>query len=112
MMTLKAYLKDKSIHGLMMLIMLLLIWSMMMAFQLNRALILSVILVIIFFMMIIIVYDYQRQISFYRFYQKQLEQLDKKYLICELLREPDFLTGQILYQSLYEINKSMLERIN
>ena len=38
--------------------------------------------------------------------------MDQKYLICELVKEPEFLNGKILYQSLYEINKSMLEKLN
>ena len=37
--------------------------------------------------------------------------LDEKYLICELVNKPSFLDGEILYQMLYEINKSMNENI-
>lgn len=111
-MTLIMYIKDKAVHLLILVVMLLLVLSMMIAFQLNQGLILSICSVIVFFMIIIFIYDYQRHISFYRFYQKQLELLDCKYLICELIKEPDFLDGKILYHSLYEINKSMLEKIN
>lgn len=111
-MTVMMYVKDKVIHLLICLVMMLLVLSMMFAFQINQALILSILAVIIFFIMIVFIYDYQRQVSFYLFYQKQLEQLDQKYLICELVKEPPFLNGKILYQSLYEINKSMLEKIN
>lgn len=111
-MTIIMYLKDKAVHLSILAVMMLLVLSMMIAFQLNQALILSICSIIAFFMLIIFIYDYQRQISFYRLYQKQLALLDCKYLICELIKEPDFLNGKILYHSLYEINKSMLEEIN
>ena len=37
--------------------------------------------------------------------------LDKKCLITELIKKPNFLDGKILYDSLYEIDKSMYEEI-
>ncbi len=40
-----------------------------------------------------------------------LEQLDQKYLIVEMLNRPNFYDGQILYESLYEIDKSMNENV-
>ena len=49
-----------------------------------------------------------------RFYDEvinNLEQLDKKYLILETVNMPEFYEGELMYQFLYEINKSMLERI-
>lgn len=111
-MTIVMYIKDKAVHLLIHLIMVLLVILIMLAFQLNQAFILFIITMIVFFISICFLYDYFRQVSFYRFYQKQLEQLDQKYFICELIKEPGFLDGKILYQSLYTINKSMLEKMN
>lgn len=49
--------------------------------------------------------------KFYNELTKQLENLDKKYIITELIEKPNFLEGQIFYNSLYEINKTMNEEI-
>lgn len=56
-------------------------------------------------------YDYVRKCHFYNHLQKQLDQLDKKYLLSELLINPHFLEGKILSETLYEANKSMEEHI-
>jgi hypothetical protein len=40
-----------------------------------------------------------------------LEQLDKKYLLCEMVENPDFLEGRILQETLCETGKSMCEHI-
>lgn len=68
-------------------------------------------MIIVIFICLIMIYDFFRKTSFYRSYYSMLEELDEKYLICEMIKEPDFLEGKILYHSLYDINKSMLERI-
>ncbi|MCI8372935.1 MAG: HAMP domain-containing histidine kinase [Lachnospiraceae bacterium] len=50
-----------------------------------------------------------------RFYQDllgKLEGLDQKYLITEMIKEPEFMDGKIWSEALYEIDKSMKERIN
>lgn len=38
--------------------------------------------------------------------------LEKKYLVHSIIQEPDFLEGQILYEVLYESNKSKIEEVN
>ena len=49
-----------------------------------------------------------------RFYEKlmsDLSQLDKKYLLSEMLDEPEFLDGRILHNAICEADKSMCEHI-
>ena len=48
---------------------------------------------------------------FYNNFIDNLDQLDKKYLITAIINKPRFIEGQILYDSLYEIDKSMYEEI-
>ena len=52
----------------------------------------------------------------YLFYQliKPLpkEELDKKYLILEMMSRPSFYEGKILYDTIYETDKSMIENVN
>ena len=40
-----------------------------------------------------------------------VDKLDKKYLVLEMLHEPSFYDGELFYQILYEINKSMNENV-
>ena len=41
----------------------------------------------------------------------KLKLVNEKYLLCELVKKPDFLEGKIIYDVLYEVNKSMNENI-
>lgn len=50
--------------------------------------------------------------KFYDSFSKSLDCLEKKYLITEIVSEPDFLEGALLYKYLYEIDKSMTENVN
>ncbi|MDO4864519.1 MAG: sensor histidine kinase [Ruminococcus sp.] len=53
-----------------------------------------------------------RKRSYYDKLLSDLEQLDKKYLLSEMLSEPDFLDGRILYETVCEADKSMCEHID
>ena len=52
-----------------------------------------------------------RKKRFYNGLLANLEGLDQKYLLPEMLEEPDFAEGQIVYEVLRETDKSMCERI-
>ncbi len=68
----------------------------------------------IFFILIIMtvmIWDYRRKASFYNELDKKLETLDQKYLILNMIEEPYFFEGKLLVDKLYEINKSMTERV-
>jgi len=49
---------------------------------------------------------------FYNSLETALDGLDKKYLIAEMLEEPDFAEGRILCDTIHETDKAMLEHIN
>lgn len=74
---------------------------------------LKIVLVIIYSFVLIIngSYDYLRKVQFYNTLTKTLTELDKKYLVTEMLNKPNFLEGKIFYQALYEINKAYLEEL-
>ena len=61
---------------------------------------------------IIIVTSYLRKFKFYESLLNNLENMSKKYLVLETIPEPDTYEERIMVESLYEINKSMLENIN
>ena len=62
--------------------------------------------------MISIIIEYFKRKKFYDNLLKILEELDEKYLITEIIKTPNFLEGQILKNSLEQIDKSMLENVN
>ncbi|MGY5239611.1 sensor histidine kinase [Clostridium tertium] len=55
--------------------------------------------------------EYFKQNSFYKNMISILENLDKKYLLSEVIEEPEFLEGKIVYEVLKETNKNMNENV-
>lgn len=58
-----------------------------------------------------ILIEYFKQNKFYNDMISILEKLDKKYLLPEVIEEPDFLEGKIVYDILKETNKNMNENV-
>lgn len=62
--------------------------------------------------MVVTAYDYYRRREFYNVVQKSIEELNKKYLVSEVVKKPNFIDGQLLFEYLYETDKSMNENVN
>ncbi len=67
---------------------------------------------IIFFGAIGVFIEYFIKRNYYNNLQNMLEELEEKYLITEMVKEPEFIEGQILKQTLEKIDKSMTENVN
>ena len=61
--------------------------------------------------MIRLLWDYFRRKSFYDSIKNSCDGLDKKYLLHEMIEQPDFAEGRIVYDALCEANKSMCENV-
>lgn len=59
-----------------------------------------------------IVLEYRKKSNFYNVLKNNLEKLDTKYLISEIINTPDFIEGKILKNTIQETGKSMLENVN
>ena len=59
----------------------------------------------------VILTDYIKRRHFYNSLYAHMEQLDQKYLVMDTLEEPGFYEGKLVYEALYEINKSMTEHV-
>ena len=59
----------------------------------------------------VILTDYIKRRHFYNSLYAHMEQLDQKYLVMDTLEEPGFYEGKLVYEALYEINKSMTEHM-
>ena len=62
--------------------------------------------------MLILVAEYLRKRTFYNKFKQNLSNLDRKNLILELIKRPNFLDGKILYDSIDDIVRYMSDEIN
>ena len=110
-MRLKDYIKDNIVNISIYLVTLIILFLFFRILKLSTEAFICTYIILVLFGILIFVYNYNRKNKFYNELTKQLGNLDKKYIITELLEKPDFLEGQIFYNSLYEINKTMNEEI-
>lgn len=111
-MKFKKYLMDKYLTLLVFLLGYIIILMMLLAFKIPASF--NIALTIIIFLVDIssILIDYFRRKSFYDILLSNTQRLDKKYLVLETIFKPTFYEGKIIYDELYDINRSMLEHIN
>lgn len=111
-MSFSNYLKDKLYTIVLSLIAFGILLLIFFAFKVDSGVIIasSFVLVILFVCLFLI--DYLRKKKFYTDLLSNIEALDKSYLVLETLVKPEFYDGKLLYQALYEINKSMSENVN
>ena len=57
------------------------------------------------------IFDYLKKSRYYNEVFRNLESLDKKYLISEVIEEADFIDGKILYDIIKQTDKSMNDKI-
>lgn len=105
------FVKDNKVNILVSLLLFILVILLMFTFQVNSFLIIISIIFFLSSFIFLLLYNYFRKKKFYNELINNTKLLDKKYLVLETLSEPSFLEGKILYDSLYQIDKSMNERI-
>ena len=105
------FVKDNKVNILVSLLLFILVILLMFTFQVNSFLIIISIIFFLSSFIFLLLYNYFRKKIFYNELINNTKLLDKKYLVLETLSEPSFLEGKILYDSLYQIDKSMNERI-
>ena len=110
-MKLRDYLKDKILIIVLVVLTYGIITSFMIGFKIIDEFRWCFTVIYFLLFIVLFLYDYLRKFFFYKEILSKLDLLEEKYLICELVSKPNFLDGEILYQMLYEINKSMNENI-
>ncbi len=81
------------------------------AFKVEKQVIISSSFLYIVCFLLILLIPYFRKKKFYDYLLANTLALDKSYLVLETLSKPEFYEGELLYQVLYEINKSMNENV-
>ena len=110
-MKLSKYLRSNYLIILLFIVIISIINLMLVSFKVENQAIMGVNLTTILGFIIYVVYDFGRRKKFYNKFLNDLDLLDKKYLITEMIDKPEFYDGEILYDALYEIDKSMAEKI-
>lgn len=82
------------------------------AIQVNEQVILIVELLVGGLTLACLVVEYLRRYTFYKHLDITLDGLDKKYLLTEVIEEPLFMDGKILYDTLRTVDKSMADNVN
>lgn len=111
-MKLSEYLKGKVYFIIVNLICISIIILLLLAFKVRFSLIMVVTFLLITENILLLMIDYFRKKTFYTSLSQKLEELDKKYLILEMMSRPSFYEGKILYDTIYETDKSMIENVN
>lgn len=110
-MKLNHYLRDKGYAIILFFFSYCLIFLILSAFKINKEIIVAISLVFVLCFLLLLFIDYFRKKTFYEKLLIHIEKLDKSYLVLEMLEKPNFYEGELLYQALYEINKSMCENV-
>lgn len=110
-MNLKEYLKDKILFIILFFIIYGIVFLLFVAFKIPFSLLLVTFLLLFILPISLLLGDYYRKKNFYDMLLSNIEKLDKAYYVLEMVEEPSFYEGKILYQALYDINKSMRENV-
>lgn len=86
------------------------IFLMIYSFGIFVKIYIPIVILILYFIGIIIEYRIKRK--YYSDLSNMLKELNEKYLITEIIKSPSFAEGKILYDTLIQINKSMIENVN
>lgn len=110
-MSIKEYLRDKALAIALYVLLEAIVTAVLVLFRCQIEVIVIIFTIIAFYLIFIVLWDFFRRKGFYDELVSKSALLDKKYLVLEMMREPDFYEGKIIWQQLYEINKSMTENI-
>lgn len=110
-MKLNTFLKDRMPGILIACAGLALLMLFMYAYRVPSSLIISAVVIFVLCFVVVEAWAFMRRKTFYDKLLSHLEQLDKKYLITEMLDEPSFIEGKIMELVLEQTNKSMCDDV-
>lgn len=111
-MKFKQFLKDKIITIILLIFSLITIEILLMVYSFGTAIKIYIPAVLFGAYSIGAIVEYFNKKKFYDMTLKNLEDLKEKYLIAEIIKEPNFSEGKVLKNILEETDKSMLENVN
>lgn len=110
-MRLKDYIKDRMTAYILFTVTFVLMLIFMAVFNMSVQAVIIISVILILGMVFAEGWNYIRKKRWYNKLLRDMEQLDKKYLLSEMSVEPDFLDGRILFDVMRETNKSMCDHV-
>lgn len=110
-MSLGKYLKERFFYFLINGMMFVAIAFIMFLISIPNVIIFLVFLIWFVPLCLYIIFEYIKAKKYYGELEAVNEELDKKYLLPEIIEEPDFIEGKIVHEVLREANKSMYENV-
>lgn len=110
-MKLIDYVKDKLIFISIQLAALIFACFFMILFDLNIYATILIMIILVISVLVSFFSEYFRRYTFYQTISLNIDALDKKHLISELIEEPEFSEGRLLYYVISKCNKSMNDEI-
>lgn len=108
-MKFSKYIVDKSLSVILVVISYFIILMMSISFKIHKTFIIAITIVYMVMVLLLMIINYYRKKNFYDELITNVSLLDKKYLVLETIKAPSFYEGELVYQTLYEINKSAAE---
>ena len=110
-MSIKEYLKDRTLFLLINFILFIILCGIMLLININSVIILLIFCIWFFPILTYILIEFVKQKVLYNELNSILDNLDKKYLLPEIMKEPDNIEGKLLYDVLRQANKDMHEHV-
>ena len=110
-MKMSEYLKDRTLFLLVNALLFLVLAGILLLFEMNMGLILLIFILWFFPLFSYLFMEYVKYREFFVEFRDLVDTMDQKYLLPEVMREPDFLEGKILYEGISEISKDMHEHV-
>ena len=110
-MKFNSFLKDRLYSFVTALFSYFIILLVLLAFKSDKSIIIAITIILLVTYILLFLTDFFRKQKFYTDLLKNIENLDKAYLVLETLNRPEFYEGELLCQALYEIEKSMNENV-
>ena len=106
------FIKDKVLLIVSVLLALISIEILLLAYQIGIIAQIYIASIIIIVIAISIFVEYKRKQHFYNQLKKNMEELNEKYLISEIIKNANFSEGKIFKEVMQDAGKSMLENVN
>ncbi|KGR75167.1 sensor histidine kinase [Ureibacillus sinduriensis] len=110
-MSIKDYLKDRTLFLLVNFILFIVICGIMLLVNISHNIIFLIFCIWFFPVFSYIIVEFIKQRNFYSESNNIMESLDQKYLLTEIMKEPDFIEGKVFYDLLKQANKDMHEHV-
>lgn len=110
-MNIIAYLKDRTLFLLVNFLVFVIICGIMLLINISITIILLIFCIWFVPVLSYMVVEFIKQKNFYKELNSIMESLDQKYLLSEIMKEPEFIEGKLLYDLLKQANKDMHEHV-